>query len=259
MERTENHTSMLVERLDSVDSTSLHARRLIESGQFGDRPRVFVASEQTGGVGRYGRSWASPIGGLWMTIAWPTAPVVPGILDGLGLRVGLALLHSIDHTLGAHGHDSDVRIKWPNDILIKGRKVAGVLCETIAHGATTHILVGAGVNGNFSVGSLPAELQQTATTLLDEVGSRMNLDRLLDDLIDRFVEALTTQGITEHRIAEIEERLFRVGEPAAVTLPDRSTITGTLLGLAADGRLRLRGPDGDEITLPSGAEMALGR
>ncbi len=255
MQRTENHSNILVERLDSVDSTNLHCRRLIESGRFGDQPRVFVASEQTGGVGRFGRSWTSPIGGLWMTIAWPTTSAVSEIIDGLGLRAGLALLHSIDHTLSAHGHDGDVRIKWPNDILIKGHKVAGVLCETLSHGATTHILIGAGVNGNFSVRALPPELQNTATTLLDEVGARVNLDRLLEDLIVRFTEALTTRGITEHRVAEIERRLFGVGAPTNVTLPDRSKLTGTLLGLTSDGRLRLRADDG-EITLPSGAELA---
>jgi BirA family biotin operon repressor/biotin-[acetyl-CoA-carboxylase] ligase len=258
MARTENSKAIDIERLDVVDSTSAHVRRLIGSGGFGDGPRLFVASEQTGGVGRFGRAWASPVGGLWVTLGWPFAASVPRVLDGLGLRVGLALLHSIDHALAAHGHDSDVRIKWPNDILIRGRKVAGVLCETMTAGATTHVLVGVGINGNFPVASLPQELHATATTLMDEVGSRVNLDRLLDDLVARLTEALTTHGITEHRIAAIERRMYGVGDAYTVTLPNLKQLTGTLLGLTTDGRLRLQTEDG-EVVLPSGAELAVGR
>jgi len=259
MTRTENHAPIAVERLDVVDSTSAHARRLIESGKFGDLPRVFFASEQTAGVGRFGRVWASPVGGLWMTLVWPVTVSAPAVLDGLGLRAGLAMLHGVDHILAAHGHDSDdknVRIKWPNDIFIAGRKVAGALCETITVGPTMFILTGVGVNGNFPVGALPEELRRSATTLMDEIGVRVNLERLLDDLIVRLGEAMTTHGITAGALAEIDERLFGAGEPATVTLPDRTTMTGTLLGLTSDGRLRL-GTDDGEIVSPSGAELAV--
>ena len=253
--RTENSPPIAIERLDIVDSTSAQARRLVESGGFGDRLRLFVALEQTEGVGRFGRAWASPIGGLWMTLGWPVTALAPEVLDGLGLRVGLAMLHAIDHALAGHGHDSDVRIKWPNDILIHGRKVAGALCETIRMDATTYILVGVGINGNFEVDALPVELHTTATTLLDEIGACVNLDRLLDDLVDRLASTLTAHGITGGAIAEIERRLHGVGEAVSVSLPDRTTLTGTLLGLTQDGRLRLQTGDG-EIALPSGAELA---
>lgn len=253
--RTENLPPIAIERQDTVDSTSARARRLVDSGGFGDRPRLFVALEQTEGVGRFGRVWASPIGGLWMTLGWPVTVTAAEVLDGLGLRIGLELLHAIDHTLAGHGHDSDVRIKWPNDILIGGRKVAGVLCETIRIDATTHILVGVGINGNFPIDALPEELRTTATTLLDEIGGCVDLDRLLEDLVDRLACALTAHGITGGAIEEIERRLHGVGETASVTLPDRTTLTGTLLGLTRDGRLRLQTGDG-EISLPSGAELA---
>ena len=192
MIRTENSSPIAIERLDIVDSTSAQARRLVESGGFGDRPRLFVALEQTEGVGRFGRAWASPIGGLWMTLGWPVTALAAEVLDGLGLRIGLALLHAIDHTLAGHGHDSDVRIKWPNDILIHGRKVAGALCETIRMDATTYILVGVGINGNFDVDALPVELHTTATTLLDEIGAPIgDAQYLARDRIDlHFIEAI---------------------------------------------------------------------
>jgi len=252
---TEKHRPIEVERFDSIDSTSDHARRLIESGEFGGGPRLFVASEQSGGKGRFGRSWASPPGGLWITLAWPVSANVGRVLDGLGLRVGLAMLHSIDHALAAHGHDSDVRIKWPNDVLIRGRKVAGALCETLRRDATTYVLVGVGVNGNFPVGALPESLRTSATTLMDEIGARVNLDRLLNDLTERLEEALTTHGVTEHRVSEIEGRLYGLGQMRDVTLPDGSTVRGQLLGLTPDGRLRM-GTEAGERVLPSGAEFS---
>ena len=97
MKRTENSQKINIEQLDVVDSTSVHARRLIDAGAFGKAPRLFVALEQTGGVGRFGRAWASPLGGVWLTLGWPVTELAPAVLDGLGLRIGLALLHAVDN------------------------------------------------------------------------------------------------------------------------------------------------------------------
>lgn len=255
MTTTENQPRVAIERLDVVDSTSAYARRLIGFGGFGDRPRLLIAGEQTGGVGRFGRAWASPRGGLWMTLGWPTpSDSVSEMIDGLGLRVGLALLRAIDDT-GEPG--AEARIKWPNDILIGGRKVAGVLCEVIGAGATTHVLVGVGVNGNFPAAALPESLRSAATTLLDVKGAPVDLERLLGDLVGRLTGALTGRGIGEGEIAEIEGRMHGLGETASVTMPDRSTLVGRVLGLTCDGRLRLRTADGETV-LPSGAELMVG-
>jgi len=261
LNRTENPPSIAVERLGAIDSTSKHARRLVESGGFGELARCFVAAEQTGGVGRFGRAWASPAGGVWMTLGWPVAPPAsaPAVVDGLGLRVGLALARAIDDALSAHQCANESRIKWPNDILIGGRKIAGALCEVVTVDTTTCVLVGVGVNGNFPVVGLPGGLRTASTTLLDEIGERVDLDRLVDDLVARLAGALMGRGISSGALAEIQRRLHGVGERAAVTLPDRSVISGTLLGLAEDGRLRLRSDDGAQITLPSGAELAASR
>lgn len=243
-----------VEPLGIVDSTSRHARRLIEGGGFGDRPRVFVADEQTGGVGRFGRAWASPPGGLWMTLVWPLkGSGAPGVLDGLGLRVGLAMLRAVDRALG--GSDRGATLKWPNDILINGRKVAGALCETVSQGQTVFILIGVGINANFHASILPESLRTNATTLEDVLGARTDLDALRTDLVERLAGALGSEGYDDATHEAISSRLHGVGAPAVVTMPDRTVIEGTLLGLKRDGRLRLATAQG-EITLPSGAELA---
>ena len=80
-------------KLDTIDSTNRYARAEVESGRLSaDGATVFVAARQTGGVGRFGRAWASPLGGLWYTLAWP---VVGDVLDGLGLRVGVACVEFV--------------------------------------------------------------------------------------------------------------------------------------------------------------------
>lgn len=244
-----------IERHDEVESTSLVARRLVEAGRIVDAPRLIVGTRQTAGRGRFGRAWASPAGGLWCTLIWPIRGQPDRILDGLGLRLGLACLHAIDHELAAHGKGARVELKWPNDVLINGRKVLGLLAEIVRHDGRAYALVGVGVNGDFPVEALPPELRERATTLHEVIGPNVHLNRLIDDLRIRLRDALTTEGIDAESIAEIQERLHGVGEPATVTLPDGGAKTGTLKGLDGAGRLTLE-IDGEPWRAPVGAELA---
>lgn len=244
-----------IERYDEVDSTNRLARRAIESDELGDRPTMFVASRQTAGAGRFGRAWESPPGGLWCTLAWPVDLSPRRVLDGLGLRIGLACAHAIEHTLAIHGHDANVQLKWPNDVLINGKKVLGVLCEVIEHREKKYVLAGVGVNANFSADDLPEEIRPYATTLQDAIHGRVQLERLLRDLRQRLRDALMEQGLPAETLRKIRERLAGVGEPATITLPDGSKESGTLTGLTDDGRLTLATDEGD-YTAPMGAELA---
>lgn len=243
-----------IERLDEVPSTQTLAREEINRGRLADRGRMFVARRQTSGFGRFGRTWASPEGGVWSTLVWPLGPEPRRVIDGMGLRVGLATAKAVEKTLAAHGHADPVQLKWPNDVLIRGKKVAGVLCEVVEHAGMAYALVGVGVNGNLSTDDLPSEVAPLATTLRDEVGREVRLDRLIRDLRDRLCGALSTTGLPESTLAEINQRLARVGEPATVRLAEDETRTGALLGLTPDGRLRLQTDEG-EWTAPPGAEM----
>lgn len=216
---------------------------------------MFIAQRQTGGVGRFGRSWASPEGGVWVTLVRPLGPDAARVIDGLGLRVGLATARAIEQTLTAHGHADPVQLKWPNDVLLRGRKLAGVLCEALQHDGMAYALVGVGVNGNYPAAALPPEVAASATTLLDAVGREVRLDRLVEDLRDRLCDALLEQGLPKKTREEIDRRLSGVGQPARVCLADGSTQKGTLLGLTDDGRPRLS-TDSGEWTAPAGAELA---
>lgn len=244
-----------VEHYEETDSTSALARRKIDAGEIGAGPIMLVAQRQTGGVGRFGRAWASPEGGLWCTIVWPVRRDLARALDGLGLRLALACARAIEHELAAHGRSADVRIKWPNDIFIDGRKVLGVLAEVHRRDGTPFLLVGVGVNADFPASDLPADLQNRATTLRDVLGRSPNVQRLIDDLRVRVRDAVLAEGLDEHTMAEVRGRLFGVGEKFTVTLAPGETVTGALVGLDDRGAPVLR-TDAGERAVPPGSELA---
>jgi BirA family transcriptional regulator, biotin operon repressor / biotin---[acetyl-CoA-carboxylase] ligase len=248
---------MPIERLGRVESTQRVARQWVLEGRLGDGARIFCAAEQTGGIGRFGRAWQSPVGGLWCTVAWPIDLAMERVRAGLGLRVGLGVMRAIEHALGAEGRAGRLKFKWPNDVLIGGKKVAGVLCEIIEREGKWFALVGVGVNGNFSVAALPDEIAALSTTLSDEMGHEANMAGLLDDVRASMVDALTTEGLPAKMLTQLREHLYGVGQQQAITLPDGSRRHGELVGLDDDGGLRLVTREG-EFLVPLGAEVMPG-
>ncbi len=236
-----------IEWFDELDSTSAEARRDVESGELGDQPRMYVARRQKAGRGRLGRSWASPEGGLWTTLAWPANREPSRVLEGLGLRIGMALVKTIEHALATHGHGEPVRLKWPNDALVKGRKVAGALTESIVRDGKTYILVGVGVNANFPTDALPPELRERATTLQDLVHAPTVLQRLAEDVRERLLEALMEEGIPPKLVNEARSYLAGVNEHTTITLPDGTRVEGVLRGLTDNGLPRVQTDEGEWV------------
>lgn len=253
-----------VERFAMLDSTNLHARRQVESGALvpDHGPVVYIAAEQSGGIGRLGRAWSSPCGGLWMTLACAVDPGRAG-LPTLGLRIGAACLAAVlrvmrEKSTAGRAGEGDVRLKWPNDVLIRGRKVLGVLCETVrppvpAAGAGTWVLVGVGVNANFPAGALPAGLRRPPTTLLDELGREVDLESLREDLCGRLLPAVNDPGPAA-ALALARERLFGRGEPVSLHMADGPAVRGTLVDLSEEGLPVVRTAAGD-VVAPPGAEL----
>lgn len=253
---------------DSTDSTMLDARRAIARGPLPDLT-VFSAGEQTGGIGRFGRAWSSPKGGLWMTVMMPLEQdQLSKILEGLGLRVGVAVLDTLERACrtlaagmgasdsGPSGPSPRLTLKWPNDVLLNGRKVAGVLVETAHAGGVPHALIGVGVNANFPARDLPADLRDRATSILAELGVTADLARLRDDLARAVFNAVARQGLPYDTLARARDVLAGVGQTARVTFDTAlEPVEGTLLGLSDRGApilMTLRG----EVELPPGVELA---
>lgn len=229
---------------DELDSTSLEARRRISRGESGE-PFVIAAGRQTGGMGRRGRPWHSPQGGLWCTLSWPFRGGGPP--DGLGLRVGVACLRAIETTLDNAPEAGETRLKWPNDILIDGRKVAGILTETLVHRGTAWVLVGVGINANNRPADLPSDLRRPATSLADQAGRAIDLDDLRACLTRELAAALARSGPDQRAVREAGERLFGVGLPVRADVGE-----GVLMGLDEQGRPMIRTKEGTTLTPASG-------
>lgn len=180
------------------------------------------------------------------------------MIDGLGLRVGLACCAAIDVVLALAGASLVTGLKWPNDVILGGRKVAGILCEvTPAADAATVAMIGVGINANFRSADLPESLRTRAGTLRDIAGATIDLRTLLASLTPRLIDALTTPGLSAACVAAARDRLVGAGETATLSFGDGTTIRGVLLGLSDDGRPTLRTDAGDIVT-PPGAELLFG-
>jgi BirA family transcriptional regulator, biotin operon repressor / biotin---[acetyl-CoA-carboxylase] ligase len=246
---------MRLAQFDELDSTSLHARRLLAAGEVRAEagPVLFQATRQTGGVGRFGRAWASPVGGLWCTLLVPLERGRVDLLDGLGLRVGVACLRAVRSAMAGSGREAEVRLKWPNDVLIGGKKVLGVLSEGVPGRGALWVMIGVGVNANFGAGELPPGLRRAPTTLRDELGRDVDLNELRRELCDGLLGALAS----EDNAAALETArgaLHGLGEPAWLRLPGGLEMSGTLVGLSDEGVPVLRGADG-EVAAPPGSEL----
>ncbi len=168
--------------LPTTPSTNDVARWLAAGG---DRAalhgRVVIAEEQTGGVGRLGRAWVSPEGGIWITIILtPTIPIDHVFMITMVGAVAVARAIRRDLGLGA-------MIKWPNDIFIGDKKVAGVLLELEAEADEIHYcLLGIGIDANFDPSVLSPDLQRGVTTLRSELEQEIDRAGLLARLLREF-------------------------------------------------------------------------
>ncbi len=150
----------VVERLGEVDSTNrVAAEAVLRAWEKGRRAEgiVSVADRQTSGQGQHGRRWESPVGGLYLSAVVEHVPVEAR--DRLALVAGLAVAEVL------RGMGFRALIRWPNDIVIAEKKVAGILCEAAAQGERWAAVVGIGMNVTTDIRSLPPELQQSATSL----------------------------------------------------------------------------------------------
>lgn len=252
---TDPTSDIQIVHFDEIDSTSLEARRMVREGRVGDRPVVIRAVTQTGGVGRFGRAWASPRGGLWCTLIWPVKGEPKLLLDGLGLRVGLACVQALDTTMRRHGATATVELKWPNDVLINGRKALGALVEVIHAEQGAAILIGVGVNANVQARDLPDVIRVAATSMRDEFGAEVDLDELCDELVAALVTAIRPDPLDQATLEALRARLHGVGEPCVVTLKAGDHRRGVLRGVNDEGRLELD-INGEVWIAPPGAELA---
>lgn len=225
-----------IEAYDELDSTNAEARRRAEAGEAG--PVWITAALQTAGRGRRGRAWSTQRGNLAATLLMTTDRPAAEAAQ-LSFVAALAACDLADACLGPGA----ARLKWPNDVLVHGRKAVGILVESGARpDQRLWLAVGIGVNLRHA----PQDVERPATAFADHMGGpppepRAALD-VLAAAFDRWQGAWVSQGFASIA-AGWTARAAGLGQRCEARLPNR-TLAGVAEGLDADGALRLRLDDG---------------
>jgi BirA family biotin operon repressor/biotin-[acetyl-CoA-carboxylase] ligase len=216
--------------LFSCASTNDEAARYARAGA--NHGTIVIAERQDAGRGREGRAWASPSGGLYFSaVLRPPLPLAE--VPPLTLAIGIAVCDA------ARAFGAEAQLKWPNDVLVAGKKLAGVLVETQSQGGRLDsVIVGIGVN----LASVPAEVAHRAASLhLRDAADR---ERFITELVAQ-VEVWTDRYVAcglEVIIPAWQERMA-AGLSARATI-DGAALVGELAGIDGDGALLLREPSG---------------
>lgn len=234
-----------VRYFDSIGSTNNEALDWAAHGA--NDLSLVIADEQTAGRGRLDRKWFTPKGtALALSlILRPSAAERPHLTR----IVGLAAL-AITDALRTHGLVS--QIKWPNDVLLNGRKVAGILVESVWSGEEVDCVV-MGIGLNVLKDAVPSadRLLFPATSLEDSLGPAVQRETILHDILAGII-ALRPHLASDSFIASWERSLAFRGEQVQVEQGERSLLTGKLLGLELDGSLKLSDETGKSITVRFG-------
>jgi BirA family transcriptional regulator, biotin operon repressor / biotin---[acetyl-CoA-carboxylase] ligase len=222
---------------DRTSSTMDDARALAREGC--PTGTVVMAGFQERGRGRVpGRTWLSPPGQSLLATVILDIPGLGFPPHELPLRAGVAAAEAVEDASGVRGE-----IKWPNDLIVDGRKLAGLLCETHAGSA----LVGVGIN--CAQAGFPPEIDGAACSLLQICGRAIPPETLLAALLVRLKEEVEGHAWRERLLG----RLYRLGTPVRVGMPGSdAVIEGTVRGVDARGGLELQLSDGRRRTLFQG-------
>jgi len=231
-----------------VDSTNLIARRLAEDGY--PAYTTVIADEQLQGRGRLGREWFSPPhSGLWFSIILRPEMINPAAAAPVTLVTAAALAGNLNHT-----HHLPVKIKWPNDLLINGKKFGGILSEIKGEpDRIEYLIMGIGLNINQQGKDFPQQLKDRAASLYSESGQSFNRTTLFLSLwqdLCRAYKLFFKEGFGPFRAQLLAYNSF-IGREVKVTWPE-GTLEGLAWDLDHDGALIVRDKRGEIRTINYG-------
>jgi BirA family transcriptional regulator, biotin operon repressor / biotin---[acetyl-CoA-carboxylase] ligase len=224
----------MIVRLQTTVSTMIDAAALAARGE--PHGTVVVAEEQTGGIGRHGHSWHSPGSGLYISMILRLS-VSPDAMPILTMALGLAVQTAIDDLAGV-----SCDIRWPNDVMLNEKKLAGIMVQSADRGA---LIAGIGLNVNQV--TFPEDIREIATSLQIETGREHSKEALLNRIT---AESLRYSGIAKTEILRqfAEHSTYVYGKPVEVD----SKIRGVTAGLDENGFLLVATETGVERIIAGG-------
>lgn len=233
-------------RYETVGSTNEVLKELAQEGT--GPGTIVVAGMQTRGRGRMTRSWESPKGGLWMSILLETRENFDNNKFGLvPLMSGSAVATAI-----MHEYDIEAGVKWPNDVIIGGRKVCGILGELLKHQGRQMAIVGIGVNVNNPVQE-GYEFSDVSTSIIEETGKKVKIEELENAVIMEVNHRNTmlANGQYDEILDEWRKLSETLGREVIIQGP-KDEMTGLAKDIDENGSLILEMEDGSTQTVNVG-------
>ena len=224
---------------NEVMSTNTVGKFLSENGV--ENGTVILSEKQSGAKGRLGKHWESPLGGIWLSLI-----VKPKVdhskIPMITLATGVAVVKTLER-IGIE----NAEIKWPNDVMINGKKVCGILTEAITKFNTIDsVIIGVGIDANFNVDVLPEELREGTTTLGRELGQKVNENEVIKCFLEEFekIGILFEEGEFEKILKEWRRYSYSIGKIVEVREPFSKTYDAYVLGISREGALVVEKIDG---------------
>ena len=224
---------------NEVMSTNTVGKFLSENGV--ENGTVILSEKQSGAKGRLGKHWESPLGGIWLSLI-----VKPKVdhskIPMITLATGVAVVKTLER-IGIE----NAEIKWPNDVMINGKKVCGILTEAITKFNTIDsVIIGVGIDANFNVDVLPEELREGTTTLGRELDQKVNENEAIKYFLEEFekIGILFEEGEFEKILKEWRRYSYSIGKIVEVREPFSKTYDAYVLGISREGALVVEKIDG---------------
>lgn len=235
---------------EETDTTNNRARELAQEGA--PEGTLVVAEKQTAGRGRRGKVWESPLGtGIWMSLVL-RPQIMPAEASVLTLLCGLATAEAIKAETGL-----SAGIKWPNDILINGKKAVGILTEMDCEMSEVHFVI-PGIGINVNTASFPPEIADIATSLYLECGKTVSRRRLVHKVLERLEEHYETFLRTGSFTAMLEDyRKHCITLGKEVHVLGREPFFAEALDITPEGELLVRRADNGKEEVVFSGEVSI--
>ncbi|MBP3718615.1 MAG: biotin--[acetyl-CoA-carboxylase] ligase [Eubacterium sp.] len=258
----ENRTAIKLNQYEVLDSTNNKAKEyvknLINRGNTESVREIFVCEKQTKGRGRMGRDWESPAGtGIWMSCLM-TPNVSSDVLSEITLLAALGVVKAINHLAVTNSIlNIEPKIKWPNDIVVNGKKICGILTELVNDAATgiNYVICGIGINVNDK--SFVGENYNHATSLYNESGVVWNREELFFDIalcLRQFVQTLEAKKSLGFIKDDYNSLLISMNKEIILKAEEDKYKDETYIsrGIDDSGALLVESKDGNVIRVTSG-------
>jgi BirA family biotin operon repressor/biotin-[acetyl-CoA-carboxylase] ligase len=258
----ENRTAIKLNQYEVLDSTNNKAKEyvknLINRGNTESVREIFVCEKQTKGRGRMGKSWESPAGtGIWMSCLM-TPNVSSDVLSEITLLAALGVVKAINHLAVTNSIlNIEPKIKWPNDIVVNGKKICGILTELVNDAATgiNYVICGTGINVNDK--SFVGENYNHATSLYNESGVVWNREELFFDIalcLRQFVQTLEVKKSLGFIKDDYNSLLISMNKEIILKAEEDKYKDETYIsrGIDDSGALLVESKDGNVIRVTSG-------